>query len=209
MLHYIINRRCLAGLVSKYTPMDFEGKKRRITCIDYRPDGQEILVSYSSDYIYIFDPNENDETRTTKLYVGRRKQQKDEKPVVRDRSPPPMKRLRLRGDWSDTGPNARPENNSATNTANDAEDEAASSPPESANVGAASNDSPSRHPAASVSGASGSTGEIDQTRELDEGSLRTLREQGARAPAEDEEASPSHQPRANPGIAKTNIQFYL
>ena len=28
---------------------------------------------------------------------------------VRERSPPPMKRLRLRGDWSDTGPNARPE----------------------------------------------------------------------------------------------------
>ena len=48
--------RCLAGLVSKYIPMDFEGKKRRITSIDYRPDGQEVLVSYSSDYIYIFDP---------------------------------------------------------------------------------------------------------------------------------------------------------
>ena len=50
------NFRCLAGLVSKYIPIDFEGKKRRITSIDYRPDGQEILVSYSSDYIYIFDP---------------------------------------------------------------------------------------------------------------------------------------------------------
>ena len=49
--------RCLAGLVSKYVPTDFEGKKRRITSIDYRPDGQEVLVSYSSDYIYIFDPN--------------------------------------------------------------------------------------------------------------------------------------------------------
>ena len=48
--------RCLAGLVSKYIPADFEGKKRRITSIDYRPDGQEVLVSYSSDYIYIFDP---------------------------------------------------------------------------------------------------------------------------------------------------------
>ena len=46
----------MAGLVSKYVPMDFEGKKRRITSIDYRPDGQEVLVSYSSDYIYIFDP---------------------------------------------------------------------------------------------------------------------------------------------------------
>lgn len=26
-----------------------------------------------------------------------------------EKGPPPMKRLRLRGDWSDTGPNARPE----------------------------------------------------------------------------------------------------
>ena len=46
----------MAGLVSKYLPVEFEGKKRRITSIDYRPDGQEVLVSYSSDYIYIFDP---------------------------------------------------------------------------------------------------------------------------------------------------------
>jgi hypothetical protein len=27
----------------------------------------------------------------------------------RNRSPQPMKKLRLRGDWSDTGPNSRPE----------------------------------------------------------------------------------------------------
>ena len=26
-----------------------------------------------------------------------------------EKSPPPVKKLRLRGDWSDTGPNARPE----------------------------------------------------------------------------------------------------
>ena len=31
------------------------------------------------------------------------------KPAARERSPPPIKRLRLRGDWSDTGPNARPD----------------------------------------------------------------------------------------------------
>ena len=27
----------------------------------------------------------------------------------RNKSPQPMKKLRLRGDWSDTGPNSRPE----------------------------------------------------------------------------------------------------
>ena len=29
-------------------------------------------------------------------------------------NPPPIKRLRLRGDWSDTGPNARPERERTT-----------------------------------------------------------------------------------------------
>ena len=117
----------MAGLVSKYLPVEFEGKKRRITSIDYRPDGQEVLVSYSSDYIYIFDPKvsiagweiggvynihnknvfqiclylimvfnsidkkENDESRTTRLYVGPRKERKESKEDVKERSPPPMK----------------------------------------------------------------------------------------------------------------------
>lgn len=49
--------RCKAGLVSRFLLPDMDGKKRRITAIDYRPDGQEILVSFSSDYIYVFDPN--------------------------------------------------------------------------------------------------------------------------------------------------------
>ena len=85
------------------------GKKRRITAVEYRPDGQEILVSFSSDYIYVFDPNHDDLSRATKLCVGKRPINAGAKAKVRDRSPPPMKRLRLRGDWSDTGPNARPD----------------------------------------------------------------------------------------------------
>merc|ERR1712223_1866420 len=88
---------------------EMEGKKRRITAVEYRPDGQEILVSFSSDYIYVFDPNHDDLSRATKLCVGKRPINAGAKAKVRDRSPPPMKRLRLRGDWSDTGPNARPD----------------------------------------------------------------------------------------------------
>lgn len=35
--------------------------------------------------------------------------------VKRERvSPPPVRRLRLRGDWSDTGPDARPERDGST-----------------------------------------------------------------------------------------------
>ena len=66
-------------------------------------------MSFSSDYIYVFDPNHDDLSRATKLCVGKRPSNAGAKAKVRERSPPPMKRLRLRGDWSDTGPNARPD----------------------------------------------------------------------------------------------------
>ena len=108
--------RCKLGLVSRFSVPEMSGKKRRITAVDYRPDGQEILVSYSSDYIYIFDPNDDDESRMTKLCVGARpscqtNESFSKKPE--QSPPPPMKRLRLRGDWSDTGPNARPDTGQA------------------------------------------------------------------------------------------------
>ncbi len=112
--------RCKQGLISRFLLPDMEGKKRRITAVDYRPDGQEILVSFSSDYIYIFDPNEDDEARPTKLCVGQRPLGARPKSRNRERSPPPMKRLRLRGDWSDTGPNARPESGDNSNENDDA-----------------------------------------------------------------------------------------
>lgn len=44
------------------------------------------------------------------MYVGRARKKDPVKGRQSDKGPPPMKRLRLRGDWSDTGPNARPEN---------------------------------------------------------------------------------------------------
>ena len=49
-------RQCLSGLVAKFAPKPLVGKRRRITSVDYRPDGAEILVSCSSHDIYIFDP---------------------------------------------------------------------------------------------------------------------------------------------------------
>ena len=51
--------KSLEGLVSRFSVPSMSGagkKQRRITAVDYRPDGREVLVSYSSDYIYIFDP---------------------------------------------------------------------------------------------------------------------------------------------------------
>ena len=39
------------------------------------------------------DKKENDESRTTRLYVGPRKERKESKEDVKERSPPPMKVL--------------------------------------------------------------------------------------------------------------------
>ena len=49
------------------------------------------------------------------MCVGKRPSNAGAKAKVRERSPPPMKRLRLRGDWSDTGPNARPDSTGMLN----------------------------------------------------------------------------------------------
>lgn len=73
-----------------------------------------MLVSYSCDHLYLFctrDQYCTEFKRPTKVrsnwskvraLTGKRER----------RSPPPVRRLRLRGDWSDTGPDARPERES-------------------------------------------------------------------------------------------------
>ncbi|CAH1964981.1 unnamed protein product [Acanthoscelides obtectus] len=90
----------------------------RITSLSYSNDGQDMLVSYSSDYLYLFHVKEN---ITTELKKTRKKSSWDKVKAVagkRERlSPPPVRRLRLRGDWSDTGPDARPERDT-TSTVN-------------------------------------------------------------------------------------------
>lgn len=75
----------------------------RVTSINYSMDELELLVSYSSNYLYLFDVTRdgldvNQSNNTCKCL----------KPNVNN-SPAPVRRLRLRGDWSDTGPEARPE----------------------------------------------------------------------------------------------------
>ena len=70
------------------------------------PDGSELLVSYCADYVYLFtlrgtkQPHDvHDDSSEGGFSNGSNGH----------RNVPPLKRLRLRGDWSDTGPNARPE----------------------------------------------------------------------------------------------------
>jgi len=97
----------LNALISRFSVQELGEKQRRITSVSFRPDGQEVLASYSSDYIYIFDPKETNTDHGMKLKVGRPAKKKSSR--NRNKSPQPMKKLRLRGDWSDTGPNSRPE----------------------------------------------------------------------------------------------------
>uniref|UniRef100_A0AAY4ARX4 Uncharacterized protein n=1 Tax=Denticeps clupeoides TaxID=299321 RepID=A0AAY4ARX4_9TELE len=91
--------RGTTGMCVRFVPAHLSNKSCRVTSLCYSEDGQEVLVSYSSDYIYLFDPKD-DQARELK---GPSEERREE---VRQ---PPVKRLRLRGDWSDTGPRARPE----------------------------------------------------------------------------------------------------
>nr|CAD7196113.1 unnamed protein product [Timema douglasi] len=99
--------RALRPLCS-FTVPQFEDRSYRITSLCFSPDGEDILVSYSSDHLYLFSVKDHSivplkasmEEMSPRLEKGKKLSQ---------RSPPPVRRLRLRGDWSDTGPNARPE----------------------------------------------------------------------------------------------------
>ncbi|XP_045694473.1 DDB1- and CUL4-associated factor 6 isoform X8 [Phyllostomus hastatus] len=92
--------RGTAGMVARFLPPHLSNKSCRVTSLCYSEDGQEVLVSYSSDYIYLFDPKDDTARELRTPSADERREELRQ---------PPVKRLRLRGDWSDTGPRARPE----------------------------------------------------------------------------------------------------
>ncbi|XP_075051705.1 DDB1- and CUL4-associated factor 6 isoform X2 [Mixophyes fleayi] len=96
----IANSHGTTGMCARFVPSHLTNKSCRVTSLCYSENGQEVLVSYSSDYIYLFDPKDN---QGKELKFPSASQRREE---VRE---PPLKRLRLRGDWSDTGPRSRPE----------------------------------------------------------------------------------------------------
>lgn len=51
--------RGTVGMVARFVPPHLNNKSCRVTSLCYSEDGQEILVSYSSDYIYLFDPKDD------------------------------------------------------------------------------------------------------------------------------------------------------
>ncbi|XP_055943932.1 DDB1- and CUL4-associated factor 6-like isoform X2 [Argiope bruennichi] len=96
------------ALMSCFTVPEFT-QSRRITSLCYSGDGQEMLVSYSSDYIYLFDIRDDLEKKPRFLSAEGCSSDSNNDSGLFFRGRPLMKRLRIRGDWSDTGPNARPE----------------------------------------------------------------------------------------------------
>ncbi|KAF4111880.1 DDB1- and CUL4-associated factor 6-like [Onychostoma macrolepis] len=87
------------GICARFVPPHLAGRSCRVTSLCYSSDGREVLASFSSDCIYLFDPKDD---KASKLQGFPKN--KGEGPLR-----PPVKRLRMRGDWSDTGPLARPE----------------------------------------------------------------------------------------------------
>ncbi|XP_063708016.1 DDB1- and CUL4-associated factor 6-like [Culicoides brevitarsis] len=92
-----------------------EKRAYRITSVGYSADESEILTSYSSEHLYLFDATQ--EGLSTKASLMEKNKRNAKKPGNLD-SPPPVRRLRLRGDWTDTGPESRPsmETQEANNT---------------------------------------------------------------------------------------------
>ncbi|BET02723.1 WD domain, G-beta repeat [Nesidiocoris tenuis] len=104
---------------------DLDGKFYRITSLSYSPSGEEILVSYSSEHLYLFDVKNRESTIFTPDRDWAERDAGDREPfedlAVSDYGGSrttlphaPVRRLRLRGDWSDTGPDARPQNDLAS-----------------------------------------------------------------------------------------------
>jgi len=82
-----------------FTVPHLNHRSYRITSLSYSPDGRDMLASYSNEEVYLFsldkDPNV---TAVANDFL-------ENAPT-----PPPYRRIRLRGDWADTGPLSRPSN---------------------------------------------------------------------------------------------------
>lgn len=105
---------------------------RKITSVQFNQDGSQLLASYSEDYVYLFNsglfgcgPGDTEIIRPSymsqyecyspaisrkrKSCVGVKVKHQDVSSHCKKEHSSPVKKLRLKGDWSDTGPEARPE----------------------------------------------------------------------------------------------------
>ena len=112
----VYDRRMISSLssspLSVFKPESLRDKSLRVTSVQYSDDGREIVVSYSTDNVYLFSPL--DRNVSTRFSANEAPPSPSPLPPSSSSSsslPPSLnRRLRLRGDWSDTGPAARPVN---------------------------------------------------------------------------------------------------
>ncbi|XP_046886819.1 DDB1- and CUL4-associated factor 6 isoform X1 [Hypomesus transpacificus] len=88
-----------SGMCARFVPLHLINKSWRVTSLNYSQDGREVLASYDSDCVYLFDPKDD----KAREFMAPSQDSRNEPKQA------PFKRLRLRGDWSDTGPLSRPE----------------------------------------------------------------------------------------------------
>lgn len=105
----------LEGVVSQFSVPDMT-EKCRFTSLSYSADGGQVLASYSHDYIYLFDHDRSSNFNLISTLPRKNELSNSETNQPIRRTP----RIRVRGDWSDTGvdsvPNSlRNENNSNRN----------------------------------------------------------------------------------------------
>lgn len=94
----------------------------RITSLNYSADECQLLVSYSSEHLYLLDVTRTGLNSVDALQTKRGENVKrlvgplisgsaadSQSATAPATATPSVRRLRLRGDWSDTGPEARPE----------------------------------------------------------------------------------------------------
>lgn len=141
----IYDRRCLRVVSPKgyslpvkcFTIPSSEKRPFRVTSVCYNSSGDELLVNYSSDHLYLFDATAPGldvgktfsmsfrEAEEEQLSATEEAAQASAAPGTSQGTARPRRsvgggtssdsgwlrprRLRLRGDWSDTGPDARPE----------------------------------------------------------------------------------------------------
>lgn len=84
-------------------PNDQKNQNYRITSVNYSRDELELLVSYSSEDLYLFDMNHEGTSKELIVPKLSRRQRRRDSPKI-------LRKLRLRGDWSDTGPQSLPRN---------------------------------------------------------------------------------------------------
>lgn len=104
----------MQAMITRFSVPEFEGRGRRITSLCYSPNGEEMLVSYSADYVYLFEIKDDgrkeiilrQETKPLRLEKKSLKQENQGKCLNKSF----LSKLRVTGDWSDTGPNSRTQN---------------------------------------------------------------------------------------------------